>query len=48
MFKKLLVLAALGMFYATLSFAAVDANTATAADLASVKSIRPAMSPMNR
>lgn len=46
MFKKLL--AALAMFHATLSFAAVDAKTGTAADLASVKSIRPAMSPMNR
>ncbi len=35
MFKKLL--AALAMFYAALSFAAVDANTGTAADLVSVK-----------
>lgn len=46
MFKKLL--SALAMFYAALSFAAVDANTATAADLASVKNIHPAMSLMNR
>lgn len=42
MFKKLL--AALGMLYATLSFAAVDANTGTATDLASVKGIGPTMS----
>lgn len=42
MFKKLL--AALAMFYAAFSFAAVDANTATAADLDGVKGIGPAMS----
>ena len=42
MFKKLL--AALTLFYAAFSFAAVDANTATAADLDSVKGIGPAMS----
>ncbi len=42
MLKKLL--AALTMFYAAVSFAAVDVNTATAADLDSVKGIGPAMS----
>ena len=46
MFKKLL--AALAMLYAALSFAAVDANTDTAADLANDKSIGPAMSSMDR
>lgn len=42
MFKKLLVL--LGLFYAALSFAAVDVNTGTAADLDSVKGIGPGIS----
>ena len=42
MWKKLL--AALAMFYAAMSFAAVDANTATAAELDSVKGIGPGMS----
>ena len=42
MFKKLLVL--LSLFYAALSFAAVDVNTASAADLDSVKGIGPGMS----
>lgn len=42
MLKKLL--AALAMFYAAMSFAAVDVNTANAADLDSVKGIGPAMS----
>ena len=42
MFKKLLVL--LSLFYAVLSFAAVDVNTASAADLDSVKGIGPGMS----
>mgnify|MGYP000844789248 CR=1 FL=1 len=42
MLKKLL--AALAMSYAALSFAAVDVNTATVADLDSVKGIGPAMS----
>ena len=37
MLKKLL--AALAMFYAAMSFAAVDVNTANAADLDSVKGI---------
>ena len=42
MFKKLLVL--LSLFYAALSFATVDVNTASAADLDSVKDIGPGMS----
>lgn len=42
MLKKLL--AALAMSYAALSFAAVDVNTASAAELDSVKGIGPAMS----
>ena len=42
MLKK--VLAALTMFYAAISFAAVDVNTGTATDLDSVKGIGPAMS----
>lgn len=42
MFKKLM--ATLAMFYAAASFAAVDINTATAADLDSVKGIGPGMS----
>ncbi len=42
MWKKLL--AVLAMSWAALSFAAVDVNTATAADLDSVKGIGPAMS----
>lgn len=42
MLKKLL--AALAMSYAALSFAAVDVNTGTVADLDSVKGIGPAMS----
>lgn len=42
MFKK--ILAALAMLYAALSWAAVDVNTASAADLDSVKGIGPAMS----
>ena len=42
MFKKLLVL--LSLFYAALSFAAVDVNTGSAADLDSVKGIGPGMS----
>ena len=42
MLKKLLAI--LAMSYAALSFAAVDVNTATAADLDSVKGIGPAMS----
>ena len=42
MLKKLL--AALAMFYSAMSFAAVDVNTANAADLDSVKGIGPAMS----
>ena len=43
MFKKLLAALAI-MFYAAFSFAAVDANTASAADLDGVKGIGPAMS----
>lgn len=42
MFKKLLVL--LSLFYAALSFAAVEVNTGSAADLDSVKGIGPGMS----
>ena len=42
MLKKLL--AALTMSYAALSFAAVDVNTATPAELDSIKGIGPAMS----
>lgn len=42
MLKKLL--AALAMSYAALSFAAVDVNTASAAELDSVKGIGPGMS----
>ncbi len=42
MFKQ--IIAILAMFYAALSFAAVDVNTAAAADLAEVKGIGPAMS----
>ncbi|MFT4195853.1 ComEA family DNA-binding protein [Ottowia sp.] len=42
MFKKLL--AVLALFYAAVSFAAVDVNTATAADLDSVKGIGPGLS----
>ena len=42
MFKKFLVL--LSLFYAALSFAAVEINTGTAADLDSVKGIGPGMS----
>lgn len=42
MFKKLLAI--LAMFYAVASFAAVDVNTATAADLDGVKGIGPGIS----
>lgn len=42
MFKKLL--AVLAMFYAAASFAAVDVNTASAADLDSIKGIGPGLS----
>lgn len=42
MFKQ--IIAILTMFYAALSFAAVDVNTAAEADLADVKGIGPAMS----
>lgn len=42
MFKKLL--AALAMSYAALSFAAVDVNTGTPADLDGVKGIGPGLS----
>lgn len=42
MIKKLL--AALAFFYAALSFAAADANTASAADLDGIKGIGPAIS----
>ncbi|QTD44414.1 ComEA family DNA-binding protein [Ottowia testudinis] len=42
MFKKLLVL--LSLFYAALSFAAVDVNTGSAADLDSVKGVGPGIS----
>lgn len=42
MFKQ--IIAILAMFYAALSFAAVDVNTAAEADLADVKGIGPAMS----
>lgn len=42
MFKK--ILTALAMLYAALSWAAVDVNTASAADLDNVKGIGPAMS----
>ena len=42
MFKKLLVL--LSLFYAAFSFAAVEVNTASAADLDSIKGIGPSMS----
>ena len=42
MLKKILVL--LSLLYAAFAFAAVDANTASAADLDSVKGIGPGMS----
>jgi competence protein ComEA len=42
MFKKLL--ATMTLFYAAASFAAVDVNTASAADLDNVKGIGPSMS----
>ncbi|OIP18696.1 MAG: hypothetical protein CO105_11460 [Comamonadaceae bacterium CG_4_9_14_3_um_filter_60_33] len=42
MFKKILVLVA--MLYAAASFAAVDVNKATAADLDGIKGVGPSMS----